>query len=169
MVGRFQLVTYKGSHMTRYEILLLATPTITEDEVTGFEKQFEKLVNESKGNVLSFEKWGKCRLAYPIKHHEYGIYYLARFQMDNTQTFLKEIKLLLDVKYHELIMRNAVVKIKDGQSLDYQRPATVEDMPTRNVDDFLRENKMEGLLPSLEKTRNTKSFDEDDMDEEALA
>lgn len=155
--------------MVRYEILLLATPTITEDEINGFERQFEKLVTEEKGSVISFEKWGKCKLAYPIKHHEYGLYYLIRFQMDHVQNFLKEIKLLLDVRYHELVMRSNVVKLKEGQSLDYQRPATVEDLPTRNVDDFLKENKMEGLLSKIDHTKGLKSFDEDEIDEEVAA
>ena len=139
--------------MTKYEILMLAIPGITADEMTNFEKQYEKLVKDSNGTVISFEKWGKCRLAYPVKNNEYGVYYLTRFEMQNPQTFFKEIKLLLDVKYHDIIMRSVTNKLDPKQSLEYQRPDTVESIQTRNVDEFLRENKMEGLLPRQEGKR----------------
>ena len=71
---------------------MLAIPGITADEMTNFEKQYEKLVKDSNGTVISFEKWGKCRLAYPVKNNEYGVYYLTRFEMQNPQTFFNEIK-----------------------------------------------------------------------------
>lgn len=150
----------KGTIMTKYEILMLTIPGITEDEMTSFEKHYEKLVKEGKGTVISFEKWGKCRLAYPIKNNEYGVYYLTRFEMDNPQTFFKEIKLLMDVKYHDLIMRSVTVKLAPKQSLEYHRPDTVESIQTRNVDDFLRENKMEGLLPRQEKRREDDTYED---------
>ncbi len=154
--------------MTKYEILMLAIPGITEDEMTNFEKQYEKLVKDSKGNVISFEKWGKCRLAYPVKNNEYGVYYLTRFEMENPQTFFKEIKLLLDVKYHELIMRSVTHKLDPKKSLEYQRPDTVESIQTRNVDEFLRENKMEGLLPRQEGKRREDDFVAGDIEDEGI-
>lgn len=135
--------------MTKYEFLMLTTPGITGDEMGGLEKQFEKLLKQFKGSFVSFDRWGKCRLAYPVKHHDYGVYYLARFEMDQPQEFLKEIKLLLDVKYNDLVMRTVTVKIGSKAFTSF-RPDAVEDMPTRNVDQFLRDNKMEGLIGKKE-------------------
>ncbi len=137
--------------MTKYEYLMLANPGITGDETSGLEQNFEKLVKQFKGNLVSFDRWGKCRLAYPVKHQDYGVYYMVRFEMDAPQEFLKEIKLLLDVKYNDLIMRTATVKIEENESYSDYRPESVEDLPTRNVDQFLRENKMEGLIGKAEK------------------
>ena len=149
---------------------MLTIPGITEDEISNFEKQYEKLVKDSKGSIISFEKWGKCRLAYAVNKHEYGVYYLTRFEMDQPQEFFKEFKLLLDVKYHELIMRTAVVKLELNQSLEYQRPDTVESIQTRNVDEFLRENKMEGLLPrqDAKKRDDMEDFSADDVADEGI-
>lgn len=139
--------------MTKYEYLMLANPGITGDETGGLEKNFERLVKQFKGSLVSFDRWGKCRLAYPVKRHDYGVYYMARFEMDAPQEFLKEIKLLLDVKYNDLIIRTATVKIAPKKSYTDFRPESVEDLPTRNVDQFLRENKMEGLIkPQKEAT-----------------
>jgi small subunit ribosomal protein S6 len=135
--------------MTKYEYLMLATPGITGDEASGLEKQFQDLLKKFEGNFVSFDRWGKCRLAYPVKHHDYGVYYMARFEMTQPQEFLKELKLVLDVRYNDLVMRTATVKVATQAFSDF-RPDAVEDIPTRNVDQFLRENKMEGLINKKE-------------------
>lgn len=135
--------------MNRYEILMLATPHITQDEAANVEKGIEDIVKKAKGGVISFERWGKCRLAYPVKKHDYGIYFLTRFELPQDQEAFKELKSVFAVKYNEVIMRHVLVKLDAQQSLEYRRPQTVEDVPTtRDVDSFLRENKMESLLSS---------------------
>lgn len=141
--------------MTKYEYLMLANPGITGDETSSLEQNFERLLKQFKGSLVSFDRWGKCRLAYPVKRQDYGVYYMVRFEMDAPQEFLKEIKLLLDVKYNALIVRSSTVKIDAKKSYTDFRPESVEDIPTRNVDQFLRENKMEGLIKSKEATAAT--------------
>ncbi len=144
----FQLVTLNGSHilMTRYEILMLAVPVITEDETKGIEKTLEGMIKSVNGEVISFERWGKTRLAYEVNKHEYGVYVLVRFEVEKNKAFFKEVHAALTVKYNDLVMRYVLVKLDPRQSLEYRRPHSVEDVPTRDVDSFLRENKMEGLI-----------------------
>lgn len=137
--------------MTKYEYLMLANPGITGDETSGLEKNFEKLIKQFEGSLVSFDRWGKCRLSYPVKHHDYGVYYMVRFEMTSPKEFLKELKLLLDVKYNDIIMRTATVKIDAKKTYTDFRPESVEDIPTRNVDQFLRDNKMEGLIGKSDK------------------
>ena len=86
--------------------------------------------------MYHFDRWGKCRLAYPVKHHDYGVYYLACFEIQDAQEFFKEIKLLINVKYTDLVLRTLSVRIADSQNFTNFRPTTVEDTPTRNVDQF---------------------------------
>ena len=71
--------------MNRYEVLILAAPEITEDESRGIEKSVEELVKSVKGDVISFERWGKYKLAYSVRKHEYGVYFLARFAVENAK------------------------------------------------------------------------------------
>lgn len=134
--------------MNRYEILMLATPAITGDEASSIEKGLGDIIKKGKGEVISFERWGKCRLAYPVKKHAYGIYYLTRFESPSAKEMFAELKTAFAVKYNDTVMRHVVVRLQPGESLEYRRPSTVEDIPTRDVDSFLRENKMEGLLSS---------------------
>lgn len=132
--------------MNRYETLMLAVPEITSDEANAFEKQLDKTVSDAKGSVISYERWGKYRLAYPVKGNDYGVYYLMRFEVEdpNKEALLEALKTLFSVKYVELIMRNMVVRLDSHGSLDYNRPESLEEVPTKDIDTFLKESK--GLL-----------------------
>ena len=65
--------------MARYEILMLTIPEVTEDEIKGIDPQILGILRVAKGSLVSFERWGKYRLCYPVKKNEYGVYFLVRF------------------------------------------------------------------------------------------
>lgn len=134
--------------MLRYETLYLAVPELTADEATTIEKSLDKVIQEHQGKMLSHDRWGKYRLAYPIRKNEYGIYFLARFDIaqDKALALNEAIKNLFQIKNSELVMRNVIVKRDPSESLEYTRPESLEEVPTRDVDTFLKENKMTGLL-----------------------
>ena len=76
----------------RYEVLMLAVPEITQDESKQIENELDKIINAAKGKVLSFERWGKFKLTYPIRKNEYGVYFLVRFDISNDPAILKEVQ-----------------------------------------------------------------------------
>lgn len=132
--------------MLRYEILMLSVPEITQDEAKQLEDRLEKVIGQYKGTVVSFERWGKYRLAYPVKKNEYGVYFLMRFEIEQNPTDLvNELKTIFAVKLNDIVMRYLVSKLDASVSLVYQRPQSLEDAPARDVDTFLREHKVEGL------------------------
>lgn len=135
--------------MNRYEVLILTIPEITSDETTHLEKEFGKTVQQAGGDVISFERWGKLRLAYPVNDNEYGVYFLSRFEVDEAkkQELLETLKAFLAVKCNNVVARFMTCVLDPNASLAYERPESLEDAPTRDVGQFLRENKMEGLLP----------------------
>jgi len=126
----------------RYEALMLTVPEITADEAKTIEQQFDRLIADKKGSMLSFEKWGKYRLAYPVKKNEYGVYFLARFESQQPE-LVDEIKNLLDVKLHEVVMRSMLTNLDAEGSLVYQRPQSLEEAPAREVGSFMKEGKMD--------------------------
>ncbi len=132
----------------RYEALMLTVPEITADETKSIEQQFDRVVADHKGSIISFERWGKYRLAYPVKNNDYGVYFLARFESAAPQTIIEDVKNLLNVKLHEVIMRSIIAKIEDGQSLVYQRPQSLEEAPAREVGSFLKESKADMMHDS---------------------
>ena len=155
--------------MVRYEILLLAVPHITQEEEKNIEKGLDALVRQVKGSIISVDRWGKCRLAYSILKNDYGIYTLVRFEIEKIeQQLLAEIKQMFAVRYNELVMRHVIVRLAPNQKLEYKRPLSVEETPTRNVDSFMRENKMDGLI-SLDDENASRNEMLDDKFEEASA
>ena len=141
--------------MLRYETLILVVPEITKDETTHLEAQAEQLIKKTGGSIISFDRWGKYKLAYPLRKNDYGVYFLLRFEIENAQAqpLIESIRALFLVKYNHIVMRNMTTVLVPDQSLDYQKPESLEDMPTRDVDSFLKENKITGLLSSTHDSR----------------
>lgn len=129
--------------MLRYEILMLAVPTITQDETKSIESGLNSIFKEHNATMVSFERWGKYRLAYPVKNNDYGVYFLARFEVEDAHKTLEEIKSLFKVKLHEIVMRYVVTVLNSEDSLAYQRPQSLEEEPVR---DRSEKNKIERIL-----------------------
>ncbi len=136
--------------LQRYEVLLLTVPEITSDESKDVEKRLNKLVKDHKGSVISFDRWGKYRLVYPVKKNDYGIYYLFRFEIPKDTGLIQDAKTLFKVKLNDIIMRSLFTHLDPKASLAYQRPKSLEEVPARDVETFLKENKMEGLLSAVD-------------------
>jgi len=98
-------------------------------------------------------------LAYPIRRNEYGVYFLVRFTVEATA--LESIRNLFAVKHYEIIMRNMVLQLDPKQSLEYQKPLSLEDTPSRDVNTFLKENRMEGLMGSGSSVGAADDYEED--------
>lgn len=139
--------------MARYEVLFLTVPEITADEASNVEKQIDKMITDAQGKILSYERWGKYRLAYPIRNYDYGIYYLARFENDSLkkEVLLEELKTLFQVRFVDVVMRHTIVALDPRASLDYKRPESLEEVPTKEMDNFLKESK-HGLGSSSEES-----------------
>lgn len=129
--------------MLRYESLILATPEITNDEAATIEKAIATAINNAKGGVISFERWGKYRLAYPVNKHEYGVYYLARYEVSEQQTkaLMQEISEMLAVRFNNIVMRSMTSSLDPKRGLEYTRPQSLEEAPHEG-ETFLKEHPM---------------------------
>ncbi len=128
--------------MVRYEALILAVPEITQDETKQLESLVANLVNKAQGSTLSFERWGKYRLAYPVKRNDYGVYFLTRFETQHDATeLLKEMQILFAVKLNDVVMRTMLNALNPKGSLEYQRPHSLEEAPPKEAGSFMREGK----------------------------
>jgi small subunit ribosomal protein S6 len=138
--------------MVRYELLMLTLPELTTDESVMLESQIEQILKENRAELISYERWGKFKLAYPIRNYDYGVYFLVRFSCASVSkaSLLSAIKVFCMVKHTDLIMRHMVHILPSTGSLEYYRPESLEEAPSRSVDAFLKENKMTGLLGKSE-------------------
>lgn len=129
--------------MLRYETLFLTVPEVTSDEVVAIEEQLQVLVKEHNASVISFERWGKSQLAYAVQNHEYGVYFLVRFEVpaESAYALNEGVKALLAVKHNDTVMRHVISRLDSHASLVYQRPETLEDVPGKMPDVFVKEHR----------------------------
>ena len=96
--------------MNHYELLYLTDPS-NEDGVEDVKKRIEGIITGREGSVVTYEKLGKKRLAYPIQKRQYGVYYLVNLQGDG------RIVQALDyfLRLNSLVLRHIVLNLSEKQ------------------------------------------------------
>ena len=161
----------KEAGLQRYEALMLAVPELTKDETVLIEKQIDETVRKGAGSVISFERWGKYRLEYPINKNEYGVYLLTRFEIPAGSEALKDLQTVFAIKLNLIVMRNMINVLEPDASLIYQRPKSLEEAPeSSDGRGFLRgdHRKIEGLISAVDSSgrfgEGTDDLDDEDLD-----
>ena len=62
--------------MREYEIMFIVKPTLGEDEVKNVVKSFTKVLTDNGAKIASEKEMGQRDLAYEIKKHKAGYYFL---------------------------------------------------------------------------------------------
>ena len=70
--------------MAKYEMLYLLNNDATEEAKAQLIEKYEGIVTKMGGNVLSTDKWGTKKLAYPIKFKNEAYYVLTTFEAEGT-------------------------------------------------------------------------------------
>lgn len=70
--------------MKTYEMLYVLDAGLTDEANEALVKKFEDVVASSGGKVVSTDKWGVKKLAYPIKYKHDGFYVLMTFEADSS-------------------------------------------------------------------------------------
>ena len=92
--------------MRSYENILIFNPTIEEDAVEEELKEIENTIKQTSGEVLSIDKWGKKKLAYPIKKKDTGYYVLLNLKLEHKT--LGDIE--LGYKLNQNILRYSIIR-----------------------------------------------------------
>ena len=69
--------------MTQYETAFLISPNLEEEETEKVINQMAKIISEKKGKMINEDRWGKRRLAYPIKKFEEAFYVFFHYEGDS--------------------------------------------------------------------------------------
>ncbi len=77
-----QLLGHEGDAMDAYELVVIISPEITEEEMPDTVSKVSGLINKTGGNVIEISQWGRRKLAYPIKRCTEGNYMLAHLELD---------------------------------------------------------------------------------------
>ena len=88
-----------------YEIVLIFDSGLEDEQVDQKLKSLEERVTEDGGNIEDVARWGKRKLAYPIKKKESGNYVVVTFKSGTEQ--LEELE--RGLKLDEQVLRYLII------------------------------------------------------------
>ena len=106
MVTKENKVT-EETKLRDYELVAIISPEVADEGLDGVLDNISRLITQDGGTVDEVDRWGKRKLAYPIKHFLEGNYVLFRCKMKATSG--KELEASL--KISEEVLRHLLVKL----------------------------------------------------------
>jgi small subunit ribosomal protein S6 len=90
-----------------YELVLIISPEVGDEALDATIDNVSKFITVSGGTISNVERWGKKRLAYPIKHFTEGSYVLTQFKLKPALS--KEFEANLQIS--EEVLRHLLIKL----------------------------------------------------------
>ena len=102
-------VEVENDQLRDYELVLIINPDAGEEAIEAILDSLNKYITGNEGTVSNTERWGKKKLAYPIRRFLEGHYVLMQFRMNPASGRQLEVNLKIseDVMRHLLINLNA--------------------------------------------------------------
>ena len=100
--------------MQNYELMVIFTPVLSEDEFKAAQKKYASFVAENGGEVSHETPWGLRSLAFPIRKKTTGLYWIAEYKAPSDFNEKLRVQLSRD----EQVMRHLIVKL-DKYAVEY--------------------------------------------------
>ena len=100
--------------MNNYELMVIFTPVLSDDDFKAAQKKFAGLVNENGGSIVAENAWGLKSLAYPIDKKTTGLYWVLEYTANADFNEKLKIQLLRD----ESVLRHLCTKL-DKYAVEY--------------------------------------------------
>lgn len=100
--------------MNNYELMVIFTPVLSEDDFAGIQKKYVDFVTEHGGAIVNSNPWGLKSLAYPIQKKTTGLYWVLEYSAPSDLNEKLKIQFLRD----EQVMRHLFVRL-DKHAVDY--------------------------------------------------
>ena len=100
--------------MNNYELMVIFTPVLSDDDFKAEQKKFAVLVTDNGGSIVAENAWGLKSLAYPIQKKTTGLYWVMEFIAPSDFNEKLKIQLLRD----ESVLRQLLTKL-DKYAVEY--------------------------------------------------
>jgi small subunit ribosomal protein S6 len=90
-----------------YELVFIVHPEVADDALDPIVNNFTQYITNKAGTVVEVARWGRKKLAYPIKHVMEGNYVLIKFNLAPAAN--KELE--TNLKISEKIIRYLLIKV----------------------------------------------------------
>ena len=107
MVTKENMVTEESKQLRDYELVVIINPEVADDGIDSIVGNISRLITQNGGTVDEPDRWGKRKLAYPIKHFLEGNYVLVRCKMKPSSG--KELEASLRIS--EEVLRHLLVRL----------------------------------------------------------
>ena len=97
------------SQATKYEILYIIRPDLTDDAKKELVERFDSILTENGTEVVESKDWAKKRFAYEINDYKEGIYHIVNVVAENAQGINEFDRL---GKINRDILRHMIVKVE---------------------------------------------------------
>lgn len=104
--------------MNYYEMMILFSSTLTDEEEKEQSRQVEDLLNKEKATIHLQDHWGKKKLAYPIKKQRQAFYEWYYLEIDPSRVSEIDRKLK---QSEETILRFMILKMEKIQIGNLQK------------------------------------------------
>ena len=101
-------------NLQSYELMVIFTPVLAEDDFKTAQQKFADLVTENGGQIVHKDAWGLRSLAYPIDKKTTGLYWLVEYKAPTDLNAKLEIQMNRD----ENVMRHMVTRL-DKYAVEY--------------------------------------------------
>jgi small subunit ribosomal protein S6 len=95
--------------INKYELVLIVSPEVPDDGLEPVIESVTQYITSKGGQVEEVNKWGRRKLAYPIKHMMEGNYILFKFSLQPSD--IRELE--NNLKISEKIIRHLVVRMEE--------------------------------------------------------
>jgi len=99
--------TKEDEQLRDYELVLVISPEVVEEKFEATIDNISRFITEKGGIISDIERWGKRKLAYPIRHFVEGSYVLTHFKLNPASG--KELEANLQIS--EEVLRHLLVKL----------------------------------------------------------
>ena len=100
--------------MNNYELMVIFTPVLSDDDFKAEQKRFAAMVTETGGSIVAENPWGLKSLAYPIQKKTTGLYWVMEYTAPSDFNEKLKIQLLRD----ESVLRHLCTKL-DKYAVEY--------------------------------------------------
>ncbi|HSU28569.1 MAG TPA: 30S ribosomal protein S6 [Chitinophagaceae bacterium] len=100
--------------MNNYELMVIFTPVLSDDEFKSEQKKYASYVKENGGSVVAENAWGLKSLAYPIQKKTTGLYWVMEYQAAGDFNEKLKVQMLRD----ESVLRHLCTRL-DKYAVEY--------------------------------------------------
>lgn len=101
--------------MNNYELMVIFTPVLSEDEFASAQKKYTTFLTENGGEVVHQNAWGLRSLAYPIQKKTTGLYWILEYKAPSD--FNEKLKTQL-LRRDESVLRH-MYTVLDKYAVEY--------------------------------------------------